>query len=359
NSPSKDQSVSKRFLWSIIKVALGIALLVYVVWSNWAPDSGQGLAHIWQKHIVEGEPIHAGYFVLAAAIYSASVLITFGRWYVLVRAQDLPFTLPDALRLGLIGFFLSNFLPAGSVGGDIIKAAFLAREQSRRTVAVATVLIDRAIGLWGLFWLVAILGIFFWAAGSPEIHNEPKLQWIVLGSVALVGVTLAVWLLLEILPEYRAVRFAGRLERIPKAGHSLAEFWRAIWMYRLRRGRILAALSLALVGHVGFVLTFYFAAQTFLPPSSVGQIPTLQEHYLLVPIGMTIQALFPSPGGMGGGEWGFGRMYALVDPQMEPNGVLGSLVQRVITWALGFIGYLVYLRMKPSLHTEETAAVDQ
>src|SRR5262249_36368153 len=186
-------------------------LLAYVVWSNWAPNSDQGLAHIWQKHVVEGEPIHAGYFVLAAVIYSASVLVTFGRWYVLVRAQDLPFTLPDALRLGLIGFFLSNFLPAGSVGGDIIKAAFLAREQSRRTVAVATVLIDRAIGLWGLFWLVAILGIIFWAAGSPEIHNEPKLQWIVLGSLALVGVTLAVWFLLEILPEYRAVRFAGRL----------------------------------------------------------------------------------------------------------------------------------------------------
>ena len=56
------------------EVALGIALLVYVVWSNWAPDSGQGLAHIWQKHIVEGEPIHAGYFVLAAAIGASAAV---------------------------------------------------------------------------------------------------------------------------------------------------------------------------------------------------------------------------------------------------------------------------------------------
>ena len=31
------------------------------------------------------------------------------------------------------------------------------------------------------------------------------------------------------------------------------------------------------------------------------------------------------------------------------NGVLGSLVQRVVTWSLGLLGYLVYLRMKPAL----------
>ena len=39
-----------------------------------------------------------------------------------------------------------------------MKAAGIAREQSRRTVAVATVIMDRIIGLWGLCWLVALLG---------------------------------------------------------------------------------------------------------------------------------------------------------------------------------------------------------
>jgi len=33
----------------------------------------------------------------------------------------------------------------------------------------------------------------------------------------------------------------------------------------------------------------------------------------------------------------------------EANGVLGSLVQRVITWAVALGGYVVYLRMRPSL----------
>ena len=44
----------------------------------------------------------------------------------------------------------------------------VAREQSRRTVAVATVIMDRVIALWGLFWFVALLGGAFWLTGrSP------------------------------------------------------------------------------------------------------------------------------------------------------------------------------------------------
>src|SRR6266571_7416755 len=153
--------VRKRLLSAGWKYGLGLGLLSYVIWSNWAPSSGQGLHAVIQRHYVEGEPIHTGPLILATVIYLAGVLLTFVRWFILVRAQELPFTLSNAMRLGSIGLFFSTFLP-GSVGGDIIKAAFIAREQSRRTVAVATVIIDRVIGLCGLVWLVALLGGLFW-----------------------------------------------------------------------------------------------------------------------------------------------------------------------------------------------------
>ena len=58
---------------------------------------------------------------------------------------------------------------------------------------------------------------------------------------------------------------------------------------------------------------------------------------------------------------GFGAMYGLMN--CEPSlGLAGSLVQRVIFCILGLIGYLIYLRMKPSLvpaavkSPEETAS---
>src|SRR5262249_22238509 len=156
---------------------------------------------------------------------------TFVRWYVLVRAVELPFRLGDALRLGAVGFFFNTFLP-GSVGGDLVKAVYLAREQSRRTVAVATVLMDRVIALWALIWFVAISGGIFWATGMLNEAARGPSERIIRISAITVGVTLLIWVVLGLLPTYRAERFARRLDGIPKIGGSLAELWRAFWMYR-------------------------------------------------------------------------------------------------------------------------------
>jgi uncharacterized protein (TIRG00374 family) len=338
------EPVKKQIVLNGLKYGLGIGLLTYVVWTNWAPAEGQGLQAVVQKYFVEGEPIHFTAFVLALLICLSGVLLTLVRWYVLVRAQDLPFSLSNAIRLGLVGFFLSTFLP-GSVGGDIIKAAFIAKQQSRRTVAVSTVLIDRGVGLWGLCWLVAILGGVFWSCGFFEGPTASTLHSIVLFSAFICAATCLVWFLLGFLPEWRAQRFARRLTRIPKLGHSIAEFWRAIWMYRNQRRSIALALGMSLIGHVGFVLTFYFASLTL---QASNEIPTVAEHFMIVPVGMAIQAGFPTPGGIGGGDYAYGALYQMIG-YPSANGVLGSLVKNVVTWMLALVGYLVYLRLRPSL----------
>jgi hypothetical protein len=154
--------------------------------------------------------------------------------------------------------------------------------------------------------------------------------------------------LLGLVPERRVEIFAGRLLKIPKAGGSLAEFWRAVWMYRCRSRAVLLALGMALVGHVGFVLTFYFSALTL---SSADQIPPFEAHLLVVPVGMTIQAGFPTPNGVGGSEAAYGWLYGLLGSTMV-CGLLGSLVQRFVTWVVSLTGFLVYLRMSPALKAD-------
>ena len=49
--------------------------------------------------------------------------------------------------------------------------------------------------------------------------------------------------------------------------------------------------------------------------------------------------------------------YTCYDP--PANGVLGSLVQRVVCWIVGLLGFVVYLRMRPALKPEtvETATL--
>lgn len=331
----------KKFLVGLCKYGAGIGLLSYVLWKNWEPSpdgSSPGLAQMLQR------PIQVAPLACAVVICLVAILLTFYRWFLLIRAQDLPCTLTNALRLGLMGLFFSNFLPS-SVGGDIIKAAFLARQQARRTAAVATVMIDRAIGLWALFWLVTLLGGIFWLAGDPAIHSQPDLQTVVWTSAGLVAFTSVLWCILLVLPEWRADKFAGRLTKIPKIGHSAAEFWRAIWMYRNQWHWVAAALLMSLASHGGFVLSYYFAAQAFLPPDQLGTIPTLAEHFLIVPVGMAVQGVVPIPGGLGVGEAAFGKLYKWVG-KPEANGVFMSFTYRVITWGLSFIGFIVYLSMR-------------
>jgi uncharacterized membrane protein YbhN (UPF0104 family) len=344
--------VKRKTLLDVAKYLLAIGLLVWVVKSNWNPapspdgdGQSRGLGYVWQRHAVEGEPIHAGYLIGGFAIYCAAVALTMFRWYLLVRALDLQLTIRDAYRYGLIGVFFNTFLP-GAVGGDLIKAAVLARGQTRRTAAVATVIMDRVLALWALVWFVAILGSVFWACGLLQGKAEAAASSIIVGALVTVGVTTAIWLLMGLLPDARAERFAERLEGLRFVGGPAAEMWRSAWMYRRRQKFVALVMLLSWVGQVGFVLAFYCCANALWSPE-IGSVPSLTQHFVLVPLGLVMQAIIPTPGGAGGGEWGFGALYLLFGAS-EATGVLGSLVQRVFAWVLGLVGYVVYLWVRPA-----------
>jgi hypothetical protein len=234
------------------------------------------------------------------------------------------------------------------VGGDVIKAAVLAREQDRRTVAVATVIMDRAIALWALIWFVALLGAGFWMSGMLVGNGAEPCRQIVTIAWTIVGLSVLGWIALGMLPDWRARRFAGRLERLPKVGVAVAELWRAVWMYRCCPRAVGGVLLLSWVGHVGFVFFFYYAALTLWQPDSGELIPSLAQHFLIVPIGLVIQAAPFFPGGAGIGELGFGLLYRWLGCS-EASGVLGSLVYRILNWTLGLLGGLMYLRMRTAL----------
>jgi uncharacterized membrane protein YbhN (UPF0104 family) len=117
-------------------------------------------------------------------------------------------------------------------------------------------------------------------------------------------------------------------------------------MYRLRQRAVAMVLGLSWIGHVGFVLVFYCGVRAFWR-EELGPIPTLAQHYLLVPMGLVIQAGMPTPGGAGLGELGYGALYKLFGAE-ETMGVIGSVVQRVMTCILGVVGFLIYRRMRAS-----------
>jgi uncharacterized protein (TIRG00374 family) len=330
-------------LYTLVLYAVGLALLGFLVYRYWEPkDAGS----VGLKAMLEREN-RWEYLPVSALCLGIVVSTTFVRWHMLVRAQDLPFSLRDAFRLGLVGYFFNTFLP-GSVGGDLIKAAFIAHEQQRRTVAVSTVMIDRAVGLWGLIALAALVGGAFWLVGDPVITGHPDLMRATRAACIFMAVSVAVFLLLGLLPERRAHRFAQRLHSIPVAGKVLAEFWRSVWIYRVRGLSIIKGLLMSMGGHVFTVLAFYFSALAFQPVGQEAQIPSLLEHFVIVPLGKAFQGFFPTPGGIGGAEFVFGLLYERLGFAPEA-GIWANFGTRIAEGALAFLGLNIFLFIKRDL----------
>jgi hypothetical protein len=338
----------RRLAWRVIKWLLGAGVLAAILYFNWDR---------LQEMLVKGERFDLLPLLLAGLIYLAGVFLTFIRWYVLVRAQELPFRPVDAVRLGFISQFFSAFLP-GSVGGDLVKAGFLAHEQHRRTVAIATIVMDRVLGLVGLLFLAGLAGALFWNEASAVVDKDGDrplrviviFVWIVCAAV-LAGCLLLFW----ILPY--AGWLISHLERIRWIGRVLAELLRTAQMYRHRLRAVFLALGLAMIGHVGFVMSYYFASCAVPPP-----IPSLEEQWLLVPVGMVAESIPITPGNLGVGEALFDYLYYLADPgdgSYGSKGALARLALRVVSWAVALIGlgfYLPLRRTVKQLIAEEAAA---
>ena len=162
----------KKLLITLAKIALSGGILGYLFYS--AVNTPEGRAAFIE---MLRQPKSWGLLVGGFVLLLTAVVITIVRWCYLVRALGIDFSVPDAIRIGFIGY-LFNLAPMGIVGGDLLKAWMLAREKpGNRAKALASVVVDRIVGLYVLF-LVAAAGVFitgFWN------YAERKSPWDLLG----------------------------------------------------------------------------------------------------------------------------------------------------------------------------------
>lgn len=324
--------MGQAWVKNVLKYVLGLSVLAWVVYANWEPKTGTPGPGL--KQALSG-PVDYGSLIIAGVLIAAAVALTFVRWYILVRALDLPVSPRRVTRLCLVGYFWNTLLP-GAIGGDLVKAASLVRSEERRTAAVSSIIFDRAIGLAGLILVVVLVGGFFYLRGDAEFA-QPTLMYVLNASVIATGVAGLGWIGLYYLPEWNVNRFAQRLEWLPGVGHALAEAWRSLCLYCKRPRAVAVALGITVIVHICNVFAFDQSARVFAPNHS--ELPSRLEHMVLVPVGIAIKALFPAPGGVGGAEFSFGKMYELIG-KPAALGVLASLAFLVATWVLAAISFV-------------------
>jgi glycosyltransferase 2 family protein len=308
------------------KLLLAVVIVGYLI-AKIQGDAGFTRLYREPKHW----PSIGAALVMVLIAFSVSMI----RWYLLVRGLGLSFHLRDAFRLGSLGFMLNQIMP-GSVGGDLFKAAFIAHEQpGRRTEAVATVFIDRFMGLVAILVVASVALVFVGETLSVSSILEGLRVFIWISTVLGVGIMLS--LTSRLVSGLKAQRLASR---IPAIGHPFARLVAGLGQFGSRRRYLVAAFALALTTHCLLIGAFWCLSRG-LPVDG----PTFVENATIVPLALVAGAMPLTPGGLGLTETALAKLYGNIGLQ-ESDGALVALAYRALTYVVAAIGAAYYLSAK-------------
>lgn len=318
-----------KFFTGAVKFGLAAALIAWLFYGILSNE--QKAAQL--KQIVEG-PKDLRLFALAFGLFLTSIVLSFVRWQALVRALGFDFSTRDALRLGFLGY-LFNFVAPGGVGGDIFKAVFIARQfHGRRAQAVATVVLDRIIGLYALL-LVATAAVLI--EGLP-FSEDARIRRIALGTLIFTA-TGAIFLMMLIVPGFTQGRVSTFLGGLPRTGRIFQQLIEAIRLYREQMPVLAGAFAVSILVHLLAVGAFYSLGRA-LP----GDSPSLAEHFVIMPLAMVVGALPITPNGLGTFEVAVEQLFPILSAAKVPGsrGVIVSLIYRIISIAIAMVGVVLY-----------------
>lgn len=285
------------------------------------------------------------YSILLLALAGVSIVILNYRWLLLMQERGLDTNFQKSFPVYLIGIFFNYALP-GSVGGDVVKAYYVAQDfRPRRADAVATVLVDRILGLYSM--LIISLAVIL--ANLGFVMSEPKLVAVSLtvGAFFLLVtlffcVALSRWL-------RDLVGFETFLEKMP-LGDKLNKAYLLIHAYRDHLGVLYKSLLLSVVSQVVTIIFMYVVGQAI----GEGHIGW-STYFFAVPIGFIASAIPLAPAGIGVGQMAFLFLFQVFSGEQTPLGQTAITAFQIALLLWGFLGAYFYLRRKKPVFDEVQA----
>jgi hypothetical protein len=250
-------------------------------------------------------------------------------------AIGIKLSLKDAFRLSFVSF-LFNLAPMGLVGGDLLKAYLLGRRNvNYRAGALASVLVDRLIGLYVMFLIAfaAVMLTGFWTHESTVARIATHASvWLAIGS------TIMIFLML--MPDYGNGATIRLLGKIPLVGPAVEKVARAMEVYRGRKMTLLKSAGLTIFVHVLFSVGIFCIARGLFSVA-----PSVSTHLVLHPVS-NVTSIIPLPAGPY--ETVLDSLYPTVSvvggPDYKPGqGLIVALGYRLVTVLIAGIGGIYYL----------------
>ncbi len=310
--------------WKFAKPLIGIGLVYYVFRSKMI-DFSTLQTLLWSpRHLMWG-----------FAVICCSLLVCSARWLFLIRPQGMNLSYGNLIELTFVGNFFNTFMP-GSVGGDVVKAWYVAgKEPTRKAKAVYTVFFDRVIGLAVIVFYSAVTLLFFpeWLQGNPQLKLVAICIWSFTALSFLVG-------FLFYTPWFWQLKWVKLgLDQLRKQKH-LKIFIDSFLVYQSSFRTIATALLLSGISIFAMNLLYSFMG------AEMGIQMDLPHYFFVVPLALTASAVPLLPGGIGVGQVAFFTLFKWVGvSNPDQGGALCTLIQ-IYTILFNCIGLFFYLKGK-------------
>lgn len=261
------------------------------------------------------------------------------RWLVLLRplASTSHLALWPVMRIFFVSTFVGTFLPA-SVGGDAVRAYSLARLGVPTGPALASVFMDRMLGVVSVL-LMAVVGLYF----ARDLATHPAVQLALLVTLlACLATTIVVF-------SSTAAQLARRVVHLvpwPRAQRLGASLLDAVQSYAPCHRELLNVLA----GSIG--VQVLRVIQAYLLGRSLGISASPGAYFAFVPLILLVMLVPVTINGLGTSQWAFLLFGRVGVPAAQ------SFTLSVLFLALGVVGNLpgVLLYLEDGLGTRKAPA---
>lgn len=318
-----------RVLWHprmrlFFKISLALGLLIWMVLSG----------KLDLKDLADRSKDWA-WIAFAGVVLLPCYLLASLRFKVLLDGLDMPCSFGRALTWTMIGSFFNVALPSAT-GGDVVKVVYVtgAYPREKRAMAVLSVLVDRVVGLLGLFLLAFTVSVVVSEEGHGQMHGLVSLvRWLCLAAVLCFGLLTSKRL------ESSALRQRW-FEALP-LGSKLEKLYMGFAGLRTRPKLMLAVLLLSMFNHSLLITSYLVLAHGL-------HLPIHAPASLIVLPMLFFSRTFGFAGGFGTGEAAAGAVAPLMG-LAAGDGCLLMFGFNLVCFAVSLLGLPFYLFGGPAV----------
>jgi uncharacterized protein (TIRG00374 family) len=299
------------------------------------------------QRLVAAEP---DWLLIGFLLYGLGIALACWRWGRLLEVLEVQVPMLLLLRLGLIGIAFSFALP-GAVSGDVVKAGYVAAYAADRQVEAAlSVIVDRLLGLLGLF-LVTLLVLT--STPLDAFVASPILQagigLVLLMAAFGTGTLLAIFLHRSLM-WMRLGRAVAR--RIPERVRlPLRRIAAASDLFRAHPRVLVVALAASMGVH-SLVGLSVFALSRAVGVTSLA----LRPCFVATQVANTLAAIPLTPGGVGGRDLVLSRFLEATSLPPSAASLIPALLTLVLLAWSAIGGLVFFLQAVPTATPSERSA---